>query len=177
MRTFTSGAVAPKIVCVRPSTRTCTRTAAAGGTSTSAASTTAERLRFTESSFREGFVIRRAAGLLTRGALPCRLPGPSASGVSARKRLPSQRRDRPGLAPAFPNRTPWLSGGIYHRSRDRLEGAPALAARRPLGGAHLRALVDPAPRHGARSLGPHPPQVRAHDGVRGARGAARAGDW
>src|SRR6266496_5268896 len=42
---------------------------------------------------------RRAAGLLTRGSLPRRLPGPRASGISARERLPSQRRDRPGFAP------------------------------------------------------------------------------
>src|SRR5262245_38788590 len=41
----------------------------------------------------------RAAGLLTRGSPPCRLPGPEASGTSARERLPSQRRDRPGLTP------------------------------------------------------------------------------
>jgi VanZ family protein len=39
------------------------------------------------------------AGLLTRGSLFRRLPGPQASGVSAGERLPSQRRDRPGLAP------------------------------------------------------------------------------
>ena len=43
--------------------------------------------------------MRRAEGLLTRGALPYRLPGRWASGRSARERLPSQRRDRPGLAP------------------------------------------------------------------------------
>ena len=55
-----------------------------------------------------GSVGGRTAGLLTRGALPHRLPSPEASGVSARKRLPSQRRDRPGLAPAFPNRSPYV---------------------------------------------------------------------
>jgi hypothetical protein len=42
-----------------------------------------------------------AAGLLTRGSLSRRLPSPAcrASGFSAREHLPSQRRDRPGLAP------------------------------------------------------------------------------
>src|SRR5436309_15829244 len=60
-----------------------------------------------ESSFREGSRLERnATGLLTRGSLPRRLPGVSASGVVAGERLPSQRRDRPGLAPgsltAFP---------------------------------------------------------------------------
>ena len=40
-----------------------------------------------------------AAGLLTRGSLFRRLPGLRASGASAGERLPSQRRDRPGLAP------------------------------------------------------------------------------
>src|SRR2546423_1750735 len=43
--------------------------------------------------------LRRAAGLLTRGSLPRRLPGLTASGFSTRERLPLQRRDRPGLAP------------------------------------------------------------------------------
>jgi VanZ family protein len=54
-------------------------------------------------------VLRRAAGLLTRGALPRRLPGPRASGVSAWERLPSQRRDRPGLAPGSLSARLWLS--------------------------------------------------------------------
>ena len=40
-----------------------------------------------------------ATGLLTRGSLLRRLPGPRASGFVAGERLPSQRRDRPGLAP------------------------------------------------------------------------------
>ena len=40
-----------------------------------------------------------AAGLLTRGSPLHRLPGPEASGVVAERQLPSQRRDRPGLAP------------------------------------------------------------------------------
>src|SRR6185503_11016658 len=48
----------------------------------------------------------RAAGLLTRGSLPRRLPGLAASGVVAGERLPSQRRDRPGFAPEFPHRAP-----------------------------------------------------------------------
>ena len=42
---------------------------------------------------------RNATGLLTRGSLPRRLPGPRASDVVAGERLPSQRRDRPGFAP------------------------------------------------------------------------------
>ena len=48
-------AVAPKMVCVFPSTRTCTRTAAAEGTTTSAATRATSNLRSNESSFREGF--------------------------------------------------------------------------------------------------------------------------
>jgi hypothetical protein len=40
-----------------------------------------------------------AAGLLTWGSLPRRLPDLSASGFVAEERLPSQRRDRPGFAP------------------------------------------------------------------------------
>src|SRR5439155_11549810 len=60
-----------------------------------------------ESSFREGFEMRgEATGLLTRGSLPHRLPRLAPSGVVAEKRLPLQRRDRPGLAPEFPYRSP-----------------------------------------------------------------------
>ena len=55
---------------------------------------------------------RRAAGLLTRGALPHRLPGPRPSGVVAGKHLPLQRRDRPGLAPEFPHRSPVCDGNL-----------------------------------------------------------------
>ena len=50
--------------------------------------------------FREGFgYVGGAAGLLTRGSLPRRLPDPEVSGVVAGEQLPLQRRDRPGLAP------------------------------------------------------------------------------
>ena len=152
----------PKIVCVLPSTRTCTRAAAADGTSTQCRH---ERRR--EPAYQRilpsarGSSWRRTAGLLTRGALPCRLPSPEASGVSARKRLPSQRRDRPGFAPAFPNRSPCCARessivGVTD-SRALTHWLPVVA----LGGADLRALVDPAPRHGARDVGPDPAQVRA----------------
>jgi VanZ family protein len=58
---------------------------------------------------------RNATGLLTRGSLPRRLPGPGASGVVAGERLPSQRRDRPGLAPG--SLTAFLCvGRAYHRT-------------------------------------------------------------
>ena len=76
---------------------------------------------------------RRTAGLLTRGALPCRLPSPQASGVPARKRLPSQRRDRPGLAPAFPNRSPLCGLNLPSSGMHGLARAHALAARRRSG--------------------------------------------
>ncbi len=56
-----------------------------------------------------------AAGLLTRGSLPRRLPGSQASGVVAEKRLPSQRRDRPGLAPGSLT-VLLLVGRAYHRA-------------------------------------------------------------
>src|SRR5829696_6209938 len=92
----------PKIESVLPSTRTETLAPRAEGTSSAASATSAARamviLRTNPPSAR-GSECRRAAGLLTRGALPRRLPGPWASGSSARERLPSQRRDRPGLAP------------------------------------------------------------------------------
>ena len=65
------------------------------------------------SSFREGNGSRRASGLLTRGSLLRRLPGPRASGISAEERLPSQRRDRAGLAPASLGRSPSCRAGAY----------------------------------------------------------------
>lgn len=43
--------------------------------------------------------MEEAAGLLTRGSLSHHLPGPWASGFSVGEQLPSQRRDRSGLAP------------------------------------------------------------------------------
>jgi hypothetical protein len=60
-------------------------------------------------------VWRRAAGLLTRGSLPRRLPGSRPSGVVAEERLPLQRRDRPGLAPEFPHRSPVCGGNLASR--------------------------------------------------------------
>src|SRR4051794_18337179 len=56
--------------------------------------------------------LRRAAGLLTRGSLPRRLPGQLPSGVVAVERLPLQRRDRPGLAPEFPHCAPICAGTL-----------------------------------------------------------------
>src|SRR5262245_3775328 len=68
--------------------------------STAQAVTRPNRSRGTNPPFREGFeVSAEAAGLLTRGSPLHRLPGPEASGVVAERQLPSQRRDRPGLAP------------------------------------------------------------------------------
>ncbi len=59
--------------------------------------------------------MRSEAGLLTRGALPHRLPGVSASGDVAGKHLPLQRRDRPGLAPGSLTALR-CRGGAYHRT-------------------------------------------------------------
>ena len=55
-----------------------------------------------------------AAGLLTRGSLSHRLPGPRASGVVAGELLPLQRRDRPGLAPGSLTVLLYV-GRAYHR--------------------------------------------------------------
>src|SRR5437867_2957870 len=109
-----TGAVAPKMVCVRPSTRTWTRTAAADGTTTSATTRAADNLRSTESSFREGFELRRPAGLLTWGALPCRLPSPQASGVRRGSVSPHSGGTVPDLHRRSPTaRLVWT--GPYHR--------------------------------------------------------------
>ncbi len=72
----------------------------------SASATSAMVLRSTFPPSARGTGARRAAGLLTRGSLLRRLPGPRASGTSAEEHLPSQRRDRPGLAPASLDRSP-----------------------------------------------------------------------
>jgi VanZ family protein len=60
--------------------------------------------------------VRSEAGLLTRGALPHRLPNPCAGDQwhVAGERLPSQRRDRPGLAPGSLTALR-LEAGLYHR--------------------------------------------------------------
>ena len=97
----TRGSSAPKIVRVLPSTRTRTRSAAEAAAARASASATAERSeRVGEARILlpRGVRLRRAAGLLTRGPLSAAFPArrPVASGG---EHLPSQRRDRPGLAP------------------------------------------------------------------------------
>src|SRR6476469_5776351 len=63
--------------------------------------------------FREGFGFA-AGGRSSDSGLP--LPPPSRvlrpSGVVAGERLPLQRRDRPGLAPEFPHRSPVCGGNL-----------------------------------------------------------------
>src|SRR5262249_38229563 len=94
-----------------------------------------------------------------------------ASGTSARERLPSQRRDRSGLAPdSLTARRLWTRD--YHRRADgQIARSHAVGSRRALGGGDLCALVDSEPRHRARHVGLRAAQVRAHDGVRDPRGA------
>src|SRR5918992_5684294 len=104
------------MVVVRPSTRTLTVAARAPPGSTRAS--TAERartrgLRSTNPPSARGSVWRSAAGLLTRGSPLRGLPGLQASGIVAERRLPSQRRDRPGLAPG--SLTVLLVAAAYHR--------------------------------------------------------------
>src|SRR3954467_5741412 len=140
------GSADPKIVWVLPSTRTWTRTASAAGTSRSAAATTARtmerRLNTNPPSARGSGCLRRAAGLLTRGSLSRRLPGLATSGVSARERLPSQRRDRPGVAPG--SLTARLIGAsLSWPCDDSLPSNRPLGAGRPLGGGDLRVFLDP----------------------------------
>ncbi len=72
-------------------------------------------------------MLRRAAGLLTPGLPPRRLPGSCDPVASWRKsRLPLQRRDRPGLAPEFPHSL----AGMWRESEHRLPwpAASAIAA-------------------------------------------------
>jgi VanZ family protein len=62
--------------------------------------------------------VESAAGLLTRGSLPTAFPACAASGVVVGQRLPSQRRDRPGLAPGSLTVLRWR-GRAYHRTVKR----------------------------------------------------------
>src|SRR5687767_10706366 len=90
------------MVVVRPSTRTLTWAARAPPASTAASATeraSTRGLRSTNPPSARGSIWRSAAGLLTRGSPLRGLPSLSASGVVAERRLPSQRRDRPGFAP------------------------------------------------------------------------------
>src|ERR1700688_2615394 len=82
--------------------------AAASGTRMAAKTATRTReRRSTNPPSARGSVARRATGLLTRGSLLHRLPRPSGPvAFVVEKRLPLQRRDRPGLAPEFPYRSP-----------------------------------------------------------------------
>ena len=110
---------------------------------------------------------------------PSRPRVPVASGVVAGEHLPSQRRDRPGLAPG--SLTALLVGRrAYHRTvsadrRLRATIAGSAWLRRRLGGRHLRALVRPEPRHRARHLGPRAAQARAHERVRDPRSSCSCG--
>src|SRR5437762_4512047 len=106
-----------------------------------------------ESSLPRGVrLARRAAGLLTRGSLPRRLPGRQASGVPAWERLPSQRRDRPGFAPG--SLTARLSGpSLSWPCDDSAAAILALGARRGLGLRDLRSLLDSVPLERAGRLG------------------------
>src|SRR5918992_459588 len=116
------------MVVVRPSTRTLTFAATAPPASTAASATERARtrgLRSTNPPSARGSVWRGAAGLLTRGSPLRGLPGLSASGIVAERRLPSQRRDRPGLAPG--SLTVLLGWpGAYHCSSKQLRGANPL---------------------------------------------------
>src|SRR5581483_7667277 len=110
---------------------------------------------------------------MTRGSPWRRLPGLASSGTAGAGHLPLQRRDRPGLAPGS------LTARLSRRTLSSRAGvlcaaSPALAARRPLGGTDLRAVLGARPRHGARDLGPRPAKDRALLRVRGARRAAPA---
>ena len=114
---------------------------------------------------------RRAAGLLTRGSLPRRLPDLAASGVPAWERLPSQRRDRPGFAPG--SLTARLSGPSLSWPRDDSAAAIlALGACCALGLRDLRALLDSVAFERARRLGRGAAKGRAPDRVRDPRRAA-----
>src|SRR5882762_2447620 len=72
-----------------------------------------ERTTKHESSFREGFECA-ASDRSSDSGLPSPPPSQVAkpSGVVAEKRLPLQRRDRPGLAPEVPYRSPGRSARL-----------------------------------------------------------------
>src|SRR5207302_4693385 len=88
-----------------------------------------------ESSFREGFECA-ASDRSSDSGLPSPPPSQAVrpSGVVAEKRLPLQRRDRPGLAPEFPYRSPVWSASLASRSLEAiaLDLDVVLADTRPL---------------------------------------------
>ena len=118
---------------------------------------------------------RRAAGLLTRGSLPRRLPGRWASGVVAGEHLPSQRRDRPGLAPGSLTALRLWARAYHSAMSTPATTVPArplrLAPRVRLGRGDLRLLLRAEPRHGSRDVGHDPAQARARRRVRDPRRA------
>ena len=105
--TSSAGSVEPKIVWVLPSTRTCTRAARGGGNGRARQAEGREDEEGAlehESSSARGSGWRRAAGLLTRGSLPRRLPSPWASGVSARRASPLTAAGSSRIRTEFPVR-------------------------------------------------------------------------
>src|SRR5919201_6845111 len=134
-----------------------------------AATATRERLSTNPPSAR-GSVSRRAGGLLTRGSLPRRLPSrgqwhiwrgsvsPHSGGT-----VPDSHRVPLPLAVFRPSLSS-RRGGVAR--------APALGARRRLGGRELRALVDPEPLDRPRRLGHGAAEVRPRGRVRDPRRAA-----
>src|SRR5215470_2668121 len=155
------------MVRVLPSTRTCTRTARAAGTTRSAATRTATRMQKrldTNPPSARGSGLRRAAGLLTRGSLRRRLPGP-AGPVALRRGSVSPHSG--GTVPDS-HRVPLplaYRRGIYHWRRAAPTLALVVGSRRRVGGGDLRALGDSRPRDRSRELGHRPAQVRARLGV------------
>src|SRR5215211_4858658 len=140
-------------------------------TSTAAAASNARERRNTNPPSARGSVGRRTAGLLTRGSPSAAFP---AGGQWRRGggHLPSQRRDRPGLAPGSLS-VRRLRTRDYHRADGPEESRLGLDSRGRLGGGDLRLLVDPEPRDGPRHVGSRPAQARARDRVRDPRLPAR----
>src|SRR5215208_3732362 len=140
---------------------------------TTVASATASDLRCTSAPFLEGFVGRRAGRSSDSGLPLRRLPG-RGQWRRGGGHLPSQRRDRPGLAPGSPTERRFCRRETTMALRGGLARPFSLAARRRVGGPDLHALLDPRPGHRPRRLGLAAAQARACDRVRGARGVGLA---
>ncbi len=115
--------------------------------------------------------MRSEAGLLTRGSLSRRLPDPRASDVVAGEQLPSQRRDRPGLAPGSLTALRMCRASLSSSPVERRPIIAWLAGGRLGGASSSRSRPTPNLGDGSRRLGSRAPQAGARGRVRDPRDA------
>src|SRR6266516_147701 len=103
-----------------------------------------------------GSVCGWPAGLLTRGALPAAFPA-CRPVASWREASPLTAAGPSRTCTGFPHRPPRFRPSLSW-ARDAAPPALVVASRRPLGGGHLRLLLDSEPEQRARNGGHDPAQ-------------------